>query len=272
MNVFYRSTAFTIISVCFQGEEWGDTKDGGGERPELILDRLDKYLLRPCREPDLMMTDQKMKKRRRRRRTNDLEEGEGFDDESREATLRHPSLGGIKENCGEGAKVHIRVWQFLLQPNLKRLLSRRPIRGQRTETIARRCSFSAIWRCTSRSSASARKGTEMQLIAINTDLDAIVVLLPSFNGQFLACVPPTIDMHIGSDRESFPHFVPHPSYPIHVCCTAYTQCLLSLDAFKSPLCGNLKKKSVITKLMRHTSARSFPATHHSFTASQTARL
>ena len=62
------------------------------------------------------------------------------------------------------------------------------------------------------------------------------------------------------------------SYPIHVWCTAYTKCLLNLDVFKTPLCGNLKKKSQITKLMRHTSAPSFPASHLSFTASQTARL
>jgi hypothetical protein len=105
MNVFYRSTAFTIISVCFQEEGCGDTKDGGEGRPEWIPDRLDKYLLPPCREPDLMMRDQKMMKRRRRRRTNDLGEGEGFDDESREATLRHPSLGESRQSGGEGAKV-----------------------------------------------------------------------------------------------------------------------------------------------------------------------
>ena len=103
MNIFYRSTAFTIILVFFQEEECGDTKGGGGGRPEWILDRLDKYLLRPCREPDLMR-DQKMMKRRRRRRTNDLGEGEGFDDESREATLRHPSLGESRQS-GEGAKL-----------------------------------------------------------------------------------------------------------------------------------------------------------------------
>jgi len=62
------------------------------------------------------------------------------------------------------------------------------------------------------------------------------------------------------------------SYPIHVCCTAYTKCLLNLYVFEIHLCGKLQKRSPITKLMQHTSAPSFPGTHLSFTASQTARL
>jgi hypothetical protein len=162
MNVFYRSTAFTITSVCFQEEGCGETKDGGGGRPEWILYRLDKYLLPPSREPDLMMRDQKMMKRRRRRRTNDLGEGEGEDDESREAKLRHPSLG----ESGEGA-VFNDVWQYfsiLIATRDYSAACRRPIRGQRTETIARRCimQLSAIWRCTSRNSVFARKVIEMQ--------------------------------------------------------------------------------------------------------------
>ena len=84
-------------------------------------------------------------------------------------------------------------------------------------------------------------------------------------------VPPAIYVHFESDGGSLPHFVPHLllSHSRLVHCT---KCLLNLDVFKTPLCGNLKKKSQITKLMRHTSAPSFPASHLSFTASQTARL
>ena|SRR5271155_5541341 len=133
MNVFYRSTAFTIISVCFQEEEWGDTKDGGGGRPELIPDRLDKYLLPPCREPDLIMRDQKMMKRRRRRRTNDLGEGEGFDDESREATLRHPSLRESRQSGGEGAVFNDVCGNSYCNQTLKRLLSSPQAANRRTE-------------------------------------------------------------------------------------------------------------------------------------------
>jgi hypothetical protein len=88
-------------------------------------------------------------------------------------------------------------------------------------------------------------------------------------------VPPAIYVHliIESDGDrNFRILYLILSYPIHVYCTADKECLPNLDVFKTPLYGNLQKRSPITKLMRHTSAPSFPATHLSFTASETARL
>jgi len=104
MNIFYGSTAFTTISAFFKEREWGDTMGGGGGRREWILYKLDKCLLPPSRERDLPTRDQRMKRTRRRKRSGGLEEGEeeGVDDESREATLRHPSLGGTNFKVVKG--------------------------------------------------------------------------------------------------------------------------------------------------------------------------
>src|SRR5271155_5385634 len=85
-------------------------------------------------------------------------------------------------------------------------------------------------------------------------------------------VPPAIYVHFESDGNRFRILYLILSYLIHVYCTADKECFLNLGVFKTPLCDNLKQRSRITKLMRHTFALSFPASHLAFTALQTTRL
>jgi len=79
------------------------------------------------------------------------EEGEGVDDESREATLRHPSLGEGGQQGKSGAMGGKKV--FILSVVAIRIATHEmtqhagPIRRQRIEAIARRRRFSATWRC-----------------------------------------------------------------------------------------------------------------------------